>query len=90
MARGIYHATLVNTVSPTYAQEIRTREFGCGLEGLLQHRNDRLTGILNGVDYQTWSPGKDPLIPQPYTARSLADKIVNGKYRGRSPQRLRK
>lgn len=74
---GLVYADWINTVSPTYAREIRTKAFGCGLEGLLQHRRDRLSGILNGIDYQTWNPGKDKLLPQTYTARTLAHKRNN-------------
>lgn len=74
---GLVFADWVTTVSPTYAKEIRTAEFGCGLDGLLEHRKDRLTGILNGVDYQVWSPGRDSLLPQTYTARTLESKRKN-------------
>ena len=56
---GLIFADWLTTVSPTYASEIRTPEFGCGLEGLLEHRKDTLTGILNGVDYAVWNPGKE-------------------------------
>jgi starch synthase len=68
---GLVYADWINTVSPTYAREIRTPAFGCGLEGLLQHRRDRLSGILNGVDYRVWNPGKDRLLAQSYTVRTL-------------------
>ncbi len=74
---GLVFSDWITTVSPTYAKEIRTKQFGCGLERLLEHRKHRLTGILNGVDYKTWSPGKDPLIPQPYTARNMQLKTQN-------------
>ena len=74
---GLVYADWISTVSPTYAREIRTKAFGCGLEGLLQHRQDRLSGILNGVDYQVWSPGKDKLLPQTYTDRTLEGKRAN-------------
>ncbi len=65
---GIAFADYINTVSKKYAQEIQTEEFGCGLEGILQTRGDHLTGILNGVDYDSWSPEHDPLIVRKYTA----------------------
>jgi len=74
---GLVFADWINTVSPRYAEEIRTEEFGCGLEGLLEHRKSQLSGILNGVDYRTWSPGRDPLIVRRYTARSLRLKLEN-------------
>ena len=59
MARGIYHATMVNTVSPTYAQEIMTPEGGAGLDALLRHRSYDVHGILNGLDYDEWDPNAD-------------------------------
>ncbi|MGD8616481.1 MAG: glycogen synthase GlgA [Gammaproteobacteria bacterium] len=74
---GLVFADWLTTVSPSYAREIQTAEFGCGLEGLLRHRNRRLTGILNGVDYQHWHPGRDRLIPHNYTGRTLARKLEN-------------
>ena len=74
---GLIFADWLTTVSPTYASEIRTPEFGCGLEGLLEHRKDTLTGILNGVDYAVWNPGKDMNIPVQYNKRSLFHKAEN-------------
>lgn len=74
---GLVFADRITTVSPTYAREIRIPEFGCGLEGLLEHRKDNLTGILNGVDYQVWSPGRDSLLPHTYTAHRPAAKQKN-------------
>jgi starch synthase len=74
---GIVYADMLNTVSPQYAQEICTPAFGCGLENLLQHRSDRLVGILNGADYKEWNPAKDPHIVQRYNAFSLHRKAVN-------------
>jgi starch synthase len=74
---GLVFADWLSTVSPTYAREIRTTAFGCGLEGLLEHRSDRLSGILNGVDYRDWNPGRDRLIPHTYTARTLRLKLEN-------------
>ena len=59
MARGIYHATLVNTVSPTYAREIMTPEGGAGMDELLRHRSFDVHGILNGLDYDEWNPQAD-------------------------------
>lgn len=74
---GLVFADRINTVSPRYAEEIRTAQFGCGLEGLLSHRKSQLSGILNGVDYQTWSPGRDPLIARRYSARTVRLKLEN-------------
>jgi starch synthase len=59
-------------VSPTYAREIQTPAFGCGLDGLLRSRADALTGILNGVDPRVWDPGHDPILPQPYGAEDAS------------------
>jgi starch synthase len=68
---GIYHANVLNTVSEGYAREIRTPEYGWGLEGVVQDRADDLYGILNGVDYEEWNPAKDPFIAATYTARTV-------------------
>jgi starch synthase len=74
MARGIYHANLLNTVSPTYAREIMTYEGGAGLDGLLRYRQRDLHGILNGLDYDDWNPLTDKRIPQPFDIDTLADR----------------
>ncbi len=76
---GLAYADRINTVSPTYAREIQTARFGCGLEGLLRFRSHRLSGILNGIDTQKWDPASDTLIPQNYAAESLEHKQVNKK-----------
>jgi starch synthase len=69
---GIVFADLINTVSPTYAREIQTPYFGCGLQGVLSARRDRLSGIVNGVDYRTWDPATDPHLAANYDAGSVA------------------
>ena len=74
---GLVFADWLTTVSPTYALEIQTSEYGYGLEGLLAHRKDNLTGIVNGVDYAVWNPGRDLLIPVQFSARSLTHKLEN-------------
>ncbi|MBT8135453.1 MAG: glycogen synthase [Gammaproteobacteria bacterium] len=74
---GILHADKITTVSPTYAGEICTPEYGMGLEHLLQQRREDLHGILNGVDYDIWDPGHDTLIPHPYNASNLQGKNQN-------------
>ena len=74
---GLVFADWITTVSPTYAREIQTSEFGYGLEGLISHRADTLTGIVNGVDYNVWNPGRDLHIPVQFNARSLTHKIEN-------------
>ena len=63
---GLVHADHLTTVSPTYARDLMTPEFGMGLDGVLRDRRDRLSGILNGIDLSVWSPGTDPHI-RPYT-----------------------
>ena len=77
MARGIYHATMVTTVSPTYAREILTPEDGERLDGLLRFRHFDVHGILNGLDYAIWDPSKDPQLPTTYSARTLDWKLEN-------------
>ena len=69
-------ADFVTTVSRKYAQEIQTAEYGFGLEGVLRGRAGTVTGILNGVDYQQWSPETDPVIAARYSAADLAGKAV--------------
>jgi starch synthase len=71
---GIVYADAITTVSRGYAREIQTPEYGFGMEGLLQTRADRLTGILNGVDYGEWSPETDPYIAAPFSVDDLSGK----------------
>jgi starch synthase len=71
---GLYQATKLTTVSPTYAQEIRTREGGAGLDGLLRFRGADLTGILNGIDETAWNPGTDPWISAQFDEDDLFGK----------------
>jgi starch synthase len=75
---AIIFADRINTVSSTYAAEIQqTPEFGCGLEGVLRDRRDVLSGIVNGVDYDAWSPKTDSLIPHNYMMSNLSGKRAN-------------
>lgn len=74
MKAGLQFADKLSTVSPTYAEEIQTAEFGFGFEGLLQHRRSALIGILNGIDTLTWNPVDDPYLDHHYDAQSLANK----------------
>lgn len=74
---GLVFADYLTTVSPTYAREIRTPAFGHGLEGLLEFRSDRLTGILNGVDYELWDPRHDGYLAAPYGPDTLKQKVRN-------------
>ena len=74
---GLVYADYITTVSPTYALEIQTAEFGYGLEGLLEHRKEFLGGIINGIDLDQWDPEKDPNIFQCYSAKTLGKKLLN-------------
>lgn len=71
---GVVYADAITTVSPTYAEEIKTAEFGNGLEGVFSQRAADLTGILNGVDYTEWDPATDASIAAHYSAANLAGK----------------
>jgi starch synthase len=74
---GLYFADRITTVSPSYATEIRTREGGMGMDGLLRARADTLSGIANGIDTDVWNPGTDPAIPAQYSSRSLGRRARN-------------
>ena len=74
---GLAFADWVTTVSPTYAKEILTSSLGYGFEGLLRHREDRLRGVLNGIDYQAWDPASDPAIAQHFDASTFSLKRRN-------------
>jgi starch synthase len=69
---GLYHATKLTTVSPTYAEEIKTPAGGHGLDAVLRFRSADLVGILNGIDAAAWNPAMDRFLPRPYDQRSLA------------------
>ncbi len=71
---GIVGADAITTVSKRYALEIQTSEYGCGLEGVLQARGADLSGILNGADYDTWSPQNDRWIAKRYSPSDLSGK----------------
>ncbi|MBD3308577.1 glycosyltransferase, partial [candidate division KSB3 bacterium] len=76
MKGGLLWADVISTVSKKYSEEIQTREYGHGLEGVLQYRRDDLYGIVNGVDYSVWNPETDPLIAQNYGLHSLEGKTI--------------
>lgn len=67
----------ITTVSPTYAREILTPEFGMGLEGVLQSRSDVLCGLLNGIDTDAWNPADDAALAEPYDVKTLKRKATN-------------
>jgi starch synthase len=71
---GIVAADMITAVSPTYANEIRSREGGAGLDGILRSRGDRVVGILNGVDRAVWNPARDPHLPAHYGIDDLRGK----------------
>ncbi|HNS96263.1 MAG TPA: glycogen synthase GlgA [Polyangiaceae bacterium] len=73
---GILGASMLTTVSPTYAKEIQHPAFGCGLDGVLRSRASDLLGILNGIDDKAWNPSIDPWIPSPYDADNLSGKAI--------------
>ena len=73
---GIVYSQAVTTVSPTYAKEIRTPEFGSGLDELMCSIKDRLYGILNGVDYEEWNPSMDRHLAANYSTGDLAGKAI--------------
>jgi len=74
---GLMVADQITTVSPTYARELMTPQFGMGLEGVLAARKADLSGILNGIDMAAWDPDTDPALAQTYNSRTLAKKALN-------------
>jgi starch synthase len=74
LLHGILYANGIVTVSPTYAHEIQTPEYGANLDGFLRSRSSTVVGILNGVDYDEWSPEHDKLIPHTFDARDRSGK----------------
>src|SRR5438445_8297853 len=76
LGRGIHFADVVNTVSERYAKEIQTPEYGEGLDELLRRNTQKLHGILNGIDYETFDPQRDPNIPHHYSADAPQNKAL--------------
>ena len=72
----VRRADVVNTVSPTYAVESLSHEYGAGLDDVLRERGDRYVGILNGIDPELWDPATDAALPARYTADDLAGKLI--------------
>ncbi|MFB6277321.1 MAG: glycogen synthase GlgA [Halothece sp.] len=77
MAGAIQFADCVNTVSPTYAQQIQTPEYGEGLDKLLALKKDKIVGIVNGIDVNAYNPETDPNLDQPFSIDTLDDRVVN-------------
>ena len=71
---GIMFSDSISTLSPTYALEIQTDEYGLGMEGILQQRKTSLHGILSGVDYNVWNPGCDKHLPVQYSPENISGK----------------
>ncbi len=80
MARGIIFADIITTVSPRYAKEIMTPEFGAGLDPLLRERADSIIGILNGIDTEIWNPATDEFLPQRFDVDHLDTRVENKRY----------
>ena len=76
---GIIYSDAIVTVSPTYAKEILTPQYGFGLEKILQQNKTKLLGILNGLDAKLWNPETDPFLKQHYTASDSMKKVLNAK-----------
>ena len=74
---GISGADAITTVSPTYAREILTPEYGCGLEGLMKAKEPIISGILNGADYGIWDPRSDADLVSQYSPRSMGGKLAS-------------
>ncbi len=75
MEQAIYAADIVTTVSPTYSHEIRTSDYGFGLEGVLREKGDRVVGILNGIDVESWNPATDKALAANYSAENPLGKL---------------
>jgi starch synthase len=76
MKAGILFSDRVTTVSPRYAREIQTAEFGCGLDGVVATRSDDILGLINGIDTDVWNPATDTLIPGNYTPEDMKGKAA--------------
>ena len=77
MARGIHHATMINTVSPNYAREILTPDGGCGMDAILRQRAFDVHGILNGLDYDIWNPATDGHLAANFDIYTIDRRLLN-------------
>ena len=73
---GIIFSDIITTVSPRYAREIMTQQFGCGLDGVLRQRQSSVFGILNGVDYSEWKTSRNPCLDHSFSVRNLRGKAL--------------
>jgi starch synthase len=80
MRRGIMHADVINTVSPNYAREIMTKDYGEMLDDLLRERRSVISGILNGIDYTLWNPEKNASVPYKFSADKIDNRAPNKKF----------
>ena len=71
---GLVYSDVITTVSKTYSQEIQTKEYGCGLDGVLRKRKDDLYGVVNGIDYEEWNPATDKYLSAKYLKENLSGK----------------
>ena len=74
LAAGIMLADSITTVSPTYSEEIKTEQYGCGLDGILKERDKNLLGIVNGIDYKEWNPETDEFFKSHYSPEKMEGK----------------
>jgi starch synthase len=79
MKGGLIYADILSTVSNGYAQEILTPEYGCGLEGVLKERKNKLYGVINGLDYKEWDPTMDKELTMAYDINTIERKVKNKK-----------
>lgn len=74
---GLVYSDVLTTVSEKYAEEIQTKEMGCGMEGVLSNRSEDLHGVLNGIDMEVWNPETDRNITANFSAKDLTRKLIN-------------